>query len=92
MAKTSPDEDSETIGKQCKGAFRVATATGPKVVLPPRYLDDIKSDDRFSFAHEMAKVGMHFQRKMVRDCEADPERQAISVSFTGVRSICHTAP
>ncbi|THC96863.1 hypothetical protein EYZ11_003687 [Aspergillus tanneri] len=41
--------------KRCKGAFRVVTATGPKIVLPPRYLEDIKSDDRFSFAHEMAK-------------------------------------
>ncbi|KAA8645305.1 cytochrome P450 [Aspergillus tanneri] len=44
--------------KRCKGAFRVVTATGPKIVLPPRYLEDIKSDDRFSFAHEMAKQSL----------------------------------
>ncbi|MCJ1251304.1 hypothetical protein MMC30_008536 [Trapelia coarctata] len=44
--------------RKCKGAFRVMTATGPKIVLPTRYLEDIKSDDRFSFAHEMAKQSL----------------------------------
>ncbi|KAI0126677.1 cytochrome P450 [Xylariales sp. AK1849] len=44
--------------KQCKGPFRVMTATGMKIVLPTRYLEQIKSDDRFSFAHEMAKQSL----------------------------------
>ncbi|KAL4767466.1 cytochrome P450 [Aspergillus nidulans var. acristatus] len=57
FAKDSHAVLSEGL-KRCKGPFRVATATGPKVVLPPRYLDDIKSDDRFSFAHEMAKQSL----------------------------------
>ncbi|KAL4756574.1 cytochrome P450 [Aspergillus foveolatus] len=57
FAKDSHAVLSEGL-KRCKGPFHVATATGPKVVLPPRYLDDIKSDDRFSFAHEMAKQSL----------------------------------
>ncbi|KAK4182318.1 cytochrome P450 [Podospora australis] len=44
--------------KKYQGPFRVASATGVKIVLPTRYLEDIKSDDRFSFAHEMAKQSL----------------------------------
>lgn len=47
-----------TAMSQFQGPFRVPTATGEKIVLPTRYLESIKNDDRFSFAHEMAKVSL----------------------------------
>lgn len=47
-----------TAMSRFQGPFRVPTATGEKIVLPTRYLESIKNDDRFSFAHEMAKVSL----------------------------------
>ncbi len=47
-----------TAMSRFQGPFCVPTATGEKVVLPTRYLESIKNDDRFSFAHEMAKVSL----------------------------------
>lgn len=34
--------------KTCKGAFQVITTSGPEIILPQRYVNEMKNDDRFS--------------------------------------------
>lgn len=48
----------ETVAKgvqQYKGPFQILTGTGPKLVVPNRFADELKSDDRLNFTEAMAK-------------------------------------
>lgn len=33
----------------CKGVFQIVTTTGPEVVIPSKYVNEVKNDSRFSF-------------------------------------------
>lgn len=43
--------------KTCKGVFQVITTNGPEIILPQRYINEMKNDKRFSLNGFTEKVG-----------------------------------
>ena len=71
---------SRTNPWQCSGAFQIITGTGPKIVLPNRFADELRNHPSLNFNKAFAKVSIDPSSLLASSIDV---RQDLFVNYPG---------